>query len=456
MDDSVLLTNSWAEHIFLSEEEFASFTTNPSSCSKELINKLKSRFFICEDGFETDCKKIINVKYRTKRSYLENESLLLLVIPTISCNCSCIYCQVTSKKDCKSENDMSFKTALAFSDFVFSLPHRNIKIEFQGGEASLRFDIVEFIARRIEFMNRRKKKNIDYVICTNLLTLSKHEIKILKRYNIVISTSLDGTKTQHDLNRPSTKYNSTYEQTIKNVRLARQNKIYPSAIVTVTAQNLENLEGIIDTYIENNFEHIFIRPLNNYGYAFNNEHIFYSLKTYMEKYKQAINYMIKLNLDGKARIQDEWFSIILRKIFNPFNDGFVDMQNPSSLGQMFLLVNQYGDVYPSDEARMISEMGNHYWKMGNVNEKNCLITMKQKRKEILENGYLENYDECKNCVFSPFCYADPVKKWYINTIAGEKYEDYCGIRKELFTYVLKLVKNADDPTMKLFRRWANG
>ena len=85
---------------------------------------------------------------------------------------------------------MSFKTALAFCDFVFSLPHKNIKIEFQGGEASLRFDTVELITRRVSFLNKRYKKNIDYVICTNLLELTKHEIQILKKYNIVISTML--------------------------------------------------------------------------------------------------------------------------------------------------------------------------------------------------------------------------------------------------------------------------
>ena len=453
--DYVLLTNSWAEHLFISNQEYSKFENAPESCSIDTINQLKSRFFICEDDEIKDCQKIIDIKYRTKHSYLENETLLLLVIPTISCNCSCIYCQVTSKKDCKKENDMSFKTALAFCDFVFSLPHKNIKIEFQGGEASLRFDLVEFISRRISFMNKKHTKNIEYVICTNLLELTNHEIKILKKYNIVISTSLDGSKKQHDLNRPSSKYESTYEKTVQNIALARKNKLYPSAIVTVTAQNLENLEEIIDTYVENKFEHIFIRPLNNYGYAFNNKKIFYTLETYMKKYKEAINYLINLNLDGKARIQDEWVSIILRKILSPFNDGFVDMQNPSSLGQMFLLVNQNGDVYPSDEARMISEMGYKHWKMGNVNQEDCLLTMQHKREEILSNGYLENYDECKSCVFSPFCYADPIKKWYIANIAGNEYEDYCGIRKELFSFVFNLLNNASAKQLELFRRWAN-
>ena len=152
------------------------------------------------------------------------------------------------------------------------------------------------------------------------------------------------------------------------------------------------------------------------------------------------------------------FSIILRKIFSPFNDGFVDMQNPCALGQMCMIVKQNGDVYPSDESRMISEMGSddlhEHWKMGNVNDRNCL-TMQAKRTEILENGRLENYEECRDCVYSPFCYADPIKKWYIQNIAGQEYETYCGIRKELFRFVFEQINTADEKKLSLFRRWAN-
>ena len=67
------------------------------------------------------------------------------------------------------------------------------------------------------------------------------------------------------------------------------------------------------------------------------------------------------------------------------------MQNPCALGQMCMIVKQNRDVYPSDESGMISEMGSEHWKMGNVNNKNCLISMKEKRTEILENSRLENY-----------------------------------------------------------------
>ena len=453
--DSVLLTNTAGEHLFLSSEDFEMFSKNPAVLSDSIRSLLKSRFFLYDESNEKSFNHIYDIKYRTKHSYLENESLLLMVVPTISCNCSCVYCQVNSRKNNATENDMSLKTALSFCDFVFALPHKNIKIEFQGGEPSLRFDTIELIARRITHLNRRYHKFIEYVICTNLLNFSEHELKILKKYGIAISTSLDGSREVHNQNRPSLYYKSTYDTLLQNIELARKNKIFPSALVTTTALNLHRMREIIDTYIENHFESIFLRPLNNYGCAFKNQNVYYKLEDYIAAYKEAILYLIDRNLKDNINLREEMFSIILRKIFSPFNDGFVDMQNPCALGQMCMLVKQNGDVYPSDESRMISEMGNEHWKMGNVNNKNCLLTMKEKRSEILENGKLENYEECKDCVYSPFCYADPIKKWYIHNIAGEDYESYCGIRKELFQFVFEQIKTADEQKLNLFKRWAN-
>lgn len=451
----ILFTSSCGEHLFLSASEYEKFCQSPELCSPETKSLLKSRFFCYESESEQDFSDIYKIKYRTKHSYLENDTLLLMVVPTISCNCSCVYCQASSRKDSSSENDMSLKTVLSFCDFVFALPHKNIKIEFQGGEPSLRFDTIEFIVRRVSHLNKKYKKEISFVICTNLLNLSEHELKILKKFGIQISTSLDGSENLHNLNRPSALFSSTYAFTIQNVNLARQNGIFPSALMTITSKNLFHMKEIIDAYIENHFESVFIRQLNNYGCAFNNRNIFYDLNDFVSCYKNAVEYIIRKNLDEKIRIREDLFSIILRKILSPFNDGFVDMQNPCALGQMCMIVKQNGDIFPSDESRMISEMGNSFWKMGNVNDKNCLSSIQKKRAEILENGRLEDYEECKNCVYSPFCYADPIKRWYIKNIAGENFETYCGIRKQIFDFAFEKLKNADENEMKLFRSWAN-
>ena len=45
-----------------------------------------------------------------------------------------------------------------------------------------------------------------------------------------------------------------------------------------------------------------------------------------------------------------------------------------------------------------------------------------------------------------------IKELNIQTIAGEEYESYCGIRKELFRFVFEQIYNADEKKLALFRR----
>src|SRR5574344_1865075 len=145
LDDKILITNSCGETLFLSKTTFSILHSKPDECDKTILGNLKSRFFVVEETEKENYNKILRIKYETKHSYLADETLLLMVVPTIACNCNCVYCQVSSKKTISERNDMSFKTASAFCSFVFALPHKEIKIEFQGGEPSLRMDIIEYI-----------------------------------------------------------------------------------------------------------------------------------------------------------------------------------------------------------------------------------------------------------------------------------------------------------------------
>ena len=331
LDKKVLLINECSEFIFLSEKEFFQLKTDPCSILPEIIELLKQKFFIVEDNQSEIADQIIEVKKRTKQSYLINDVLLLMVVPTIGCNCNCIYCQVSSKIQKNEKNDMSFSTIIHFCDFVFALPHKEIKIEFQGGEPLLAFDTIKFIISRVTFLNKHYHKNITFVVCTNLLNITKQQINFFSKYSVEISTSIDGPQLIHDKNRPSIYYNSTFNKTVENILLLRKRKVFPSALVTITINNISMMKDIVDTYIKLGFTGIFIRPLNNYGLAYKNKEIKYSLNNFFEEYKKTVNYIIELNVKG-IHIQEEWFNIILRKIFSPFNDGFVDMQNPCALG----------------------------------------------------------------------------------------------------------------------------
>ena len=62
--------------------------------------------------------------------------------------------------------------------------------------------MVKYIIEEAEWQNLFKKKELDFVICTNLTLLNEKMVQYLKKHNCMISTSLDGPKDLHDTNRP--------------------------------------------------------------------------------------------------------------------------------------------------------------------------------------------------------------------------------------------------------------
>ena len=53
-------------------------------------------------------------------------------------------------------------------------------------------------------------------------------------------------------------------------------------------------------------------------------------------------------------------------MLTPFSTGYVDLMSPAGIGIAGVVYNYDGDVYASDEGRMLAEMGNKAFRLGNV------------------------------------------------------------------------------------------
>jgi hypothetical protein len=72
-------------------------------------------------------------------------------------------------------------------------------------------------------------------------------------------------------------------------------------------------------------------------------------------------------MQGKFFIEG-YAELLLKRILTPFATGFVDLQSPAGVGISGVIYDYNGNVYISDEARMMASVNNHHFKMGNVNE----------------------------------------------------------------------------------------
>ena len=65
---------------------------------------------------------------------------------------------------------------------------------------------------------------------------------------------------------------------------------------------------------------------------------------------------------------------------------------------------------------------------------------------------------CANCVFSPYCGADPVRN-YVETkdIMGDRLNSsFCKKNKAIFEYLFEIICQNDAETMNIFWSWITG
>lgn len=83
------------------------------------------------------------VQYRKqKRRYVGTKIDYLILVPTLRCNLSCSYCQVSRASENAQGFDWSSKIEAAVLIFLDSLDTKKIKIEFQGGEPLLALPVL--------------------------------------------------------------------------------------------------------------------------------------------------------------------------------------------------------------------------------------------------------------------------------------------------------------------------
>jgi His-Xaa-Ser system radical SAM maturase HxsB len=332
---------------------------------------------------------------------------------------------------------------------------------FQGGEPLLNFEIIKLIYKLVTDKNIDKKR-IAFVICTNLLKVNNEILNFISSNNISISTSLDGPKDLHDSCRIKRNGSGTHDHFLKSLKEAsflipRENI---SALVTVTRFNINHLEAVIDEYLAQGFRSIFLRNLNQFGAAHNNwVKVGYSIDKWVKAYISALDYIIQLNLSGK-HFSEEYAALLLTRILTPFSTGFVDLQSPSGAGISGVIYDYNGDVYVSDEGRMLSAFtGDKKFCIGNVHRSSYKdIFCGSALKEIVSKTTIESIPGCAWCVYQPYCGSDPVKNYSEsgNLVGNRSTSEFCAKQKAIFRILFEYILSDNQDVSDVFWSWITG
>jgi uncharacterized protein len=452
-----VLTNAVGEFVVLPRQRLDAFAKHQLTKADPEYDELKSKHFLVDEDSSV-ALDLLALKTRTKLQFLKNFTSLHIFVVSLRCEHSCPYCQVSRQSDDKLAYDMSQEAAERAVDMVFRSPSRSIKIEFQGGEPLLNFERIKHIVGLAEQRNVTEQRDLQFVVATNLALLSEEHLAFFKEHAVLVSTSLDGPEDLHNKNRPRPGRDS-HQKALSGIERARAALGHDrvSALMTTTLASLPRVGDIIDQYVELNFDGIFLRPLSPYGFAVKTKAIgAYNRNAWLDFYKQGLAKILEINKSGK-RFVEFYSAVLLTKMLTPFTPGYVDLVSPAGIGIAAMIYNYDGDVYASDEGRMLAEMGDKKFRLGNLLTNTYEeIVYSEPLLDALEESFAASAPMCTECAFEPFCGAEPV---YHHATQGDyvgkkPQSDFCKRHMEMCRHLITLMR--EDPAAKdIFLDWVS-
>lgn len=169
----------------------------------------------------------------TKKKHVHRVVLVL----TNMCNLGCSYCYAAQGgygKDCINRiKQARLEQILNYLENQF--PEGIEQLQFFGGEPLLEPKAIEFVCTYME--SSRILQNANKTIVTNGTIANNAIISMLKKHNILVTVSVDGTRKYHDLFR-TFKINGkgSYDLVTKNIQKFRKNGIEVFVQFTISNQ----------------------------------------------------------------------------------------------------------------------------------------------------------------------------------------------------------------------------
>lgn len=372
----------------------------------------------------------------------------LILVPTLRCNLTCSYCQVSRVNVDRLDYDWEERTLAAVLEIIDRIDSDSIKIEFQGGEPTLRPDLIKAV---IDQCGRFRQRS--FVVCTNLARLDDEILQLFDNPDLSISTSLDGQSDTHLSQRTGSDAEQGRFLTNLDLVLQRYGPDKVSALPTVDPVSPPSPDALIEAYASRALHSIFLRPINYQGFARKRHPASRDPgEAWRAYHEQFVRRIIERNwIDQSRVIEETYLSLCLRRIFQPGHDRHVDLRNPNPIGVDYVVIDHDGTVYPTDEARMLARSGVIDLAIGDV----WTGWDTDARRDLHEASHNTHDVTCRACAYQPFCGRDLVddiaRYGRIDMPRGET--EFCRRHIHLFDLAFSLIYSDDPATRYSLARW---
>jgi uncharacterized protein len=452
--DRYFVSNIVGEGLLLNREQLDRIVSLDLSPGDGLYERAFEKLLIAARGQRSQLQ-LLAMRLRSRMAFLQQPTALHIFVVTLRCEHSCPYCQVSRRSVDRERFDMSEDTAICALRIALAAPAPTIKIEFQGGEPLLNFPLIQQI---VEAARRKAPdgKKLEFVIASNLALLTDEVLDFCRVNSILLSTSLDGPGDLHNRNRPRPGGNS-HQLAVEGIRRAQTalGRDRVGALMTTTEASLERVEDIIDEYLRLDLDGIFLRPLSPYGFAVKTKQFDkYGGQDWLKFYERGLRYILEVNKNGR-HFPEFYASLLLKRLLTDVPIGYVDLRSPAGIGLGALVYNYDGRVFASDEGRMLAEMGDRSFELGDVAKDDYTsLILSDKLIGLIGGSLAQCSPECASCAFEPHCGSDPVyhHATQADPVGIKPLSEFCARQKAVLRLLIELLEDSPEDAAVL-RHW---
>lgn len=331
--------------------------------------------------------------------------VLVVLWATGRCNLKCKYCYASEGKE---QFDMDFKIAAKALDYFGNQP---MKIQFAGGEPLLNFSLIRNVYEYVKL----KGYDATFQMQTNATLIDLDIAREIKKMNISIGVSMDGSPTINEYLRGGTK------KTVHGIQCLAKAGVRTNINSVVTDKNVDKLYELVDLAIYlGNINGIGLDLLREVGRAKENKEII-KMPT-NEQLESGINALYERS---NILYKNTGKKIVIREIEDARKRFQYSLDNKNycyaSCGKSYVVIPN-GDIYPCG-----SLVNNHKYYMGSIINKDIKSILLDK-KEL---------SKCRVCEYEALCPGGCPSRLIVNdkSTIGEPLD--CTLKKIAFKIASK-------------------
>ncbi len=457
--DHFVITNLVGDFVILEPAEMEAFAAGDVAPDSDLYARLDEACLVRA----TADRAALVAGVRQRKRFLKHGPSLHILVVTLRCNQTCLYCHASRRRLDETGADMSRDTAERAVDLALATTSPGVVIEFQGGEPLVNFPVVQHVVDYANRKNRERGKQLTFRLISNLSLLDPDKLSWLLDHRVEICTSIDGPAELHDRQRvlPGT---GSFELATGWIRRINAEYVargldpalyHVAALSTVTSRTLPLWREVVDTYIDLGCRVLFLRPVDPFGFMDKQGRgLAYPPDEFLDFYRHAVDYILERNAEG-VEIREQFAAIFLTKILSRRDPNYLDIRSPCGAGLGQVTYNYDGGVFTCDEGRMMYEQGDDSFQIGDVHACYRDLVGHPRVREMALASNLDAQPDCESCAYNPYCGTCPVHNYRTQgSIFGRMRDNsLCAIYKGIQDYLFDKLAHADRGTRATLERW---